>query len=161
MTTTTTNVPAGLSVSERVLYEHLEHHVHAESGMMDLYNTLAATGHPYIPFLADLIGEDEARHHRLFGEWMEAIRTMAVLGAPTKGLPAVDHTKVTPETVALVDRLLEFEKADLTAVKQLRKEITDLRDTTIWGALLETLIADTEKHIGILKFVKRQLKPRS
>ena len=160
MTTTTSHRQIGLSTSEQVLYEHLENHVQAESGMMDLYDTLAATGHPYITFLADLIGEDEARHHRLFGEWMEAIKTMATLGDTSKGMPAIDRTPITPETIALVDRLIGFEKADLTAVKQLRKEIGDMTETTLWGALLETLVADTQKHIGILKFVKKQLKAR-
>ena len=154
--------PSGLngtdpSPSERVLYAHLENHIQAESGMEDLYETLASTNHPYITFLANLIGEDEARHHRLFQEWMESIKAMAVLDSP-KGLPAVDRQPVNAETVALVDRLLQFEKADLVAVKRLRKEIGDMVDTTIWGALIETLIADTNKHINILRFVKKHLR---
>jgi hypothetical protein len=157
-----TKTPSGLSgtnpsASDRVLYAHLENHIQAESGMEDLYDTLAGTGHPYITFLANLIGEDEARHHRLFQEWMESIKAMAVLDM-SKGIPALDRAPVTAETIALVDRLLQFEKADLTAVKKLRKEIADMVDTTVWGALIETLIADTQKHIGILKFIKRHLR---
>ena len=31
-------------------------------------------------------------------------------------------------------------------------------DTTVWGALIESLIADTQKHIAMLKFVKKHLK---
>lgn len=139
-----------------MLYSHLENHIQAEAGMEDLYETLAATGHPYITFLANLIGEDEARHHRLFQEWMESIRAMATLDKP--GIPALDRTPVNAETMALVDRLLQFEKADLTAVKALRKEIGDMVDTTVWGALIESLIADTNKHIGMLKFIKKHLK---
>jgi hypothetical protein len=158
----TTKTPSGLggtnpSGSERVLYAHLENHIQAESGMEDLYDTLASTDHPYITFLANLIGEDEARHHRLFQEWMESIKAMAVLETP-RGLPAIDRQPVNAETIALVDRLLQFEKADLVAVKKLKKEIGDMVDTTIWGALIETLIADTNKHINILKFVKKHLK---
>ena len=159
----TTHKPSGLSgtnpsTSERALYAHLENHIQAESGMEDLYDLLAGTGHPYIAFLANLIGEDEARHHRLFQEWMDSIRAMAVLEEGR--IPNLDRKAVSPETIALVDRLLEFEKADLAAVRKLRKEITDMLDTTVWGALIETLVADTQKHIGILKFIKRHLRTR-
>ena len=87
---------------------------------------------------------------------MESIRAMATLDKP--GIPALDRAPVNPETAALVDRLLQFEKADLVAVKALRKEIGDMADTTVWGALIETLIADTNKHIGMLKFIKKHLK---
>ena len=158
----TIKTPSGLSgtdpsPSDRVLYAHLENHIQAESGMEDLYETLAATSHPYITFLANLIGEDEARHHRLFREWMESIRAMATLDT-SKGLPPIGRQPVSAETLALVDRLIQFEKADLASVRQLRKEISDMVDTTVWGALLETLVADTQKHIGILKFIKRHVK---
>jgi len=158
MATKTKQVPVGLGVKDRVLYEHLQNHIEAESGMEDLYDSLAGTGHPYITFLANLIGEDEARHHRLFQEWMEAIRASAELTEAEDGIPPIDRKPVTPETMALVDRLLEFEKADLAAVKKLRKDISDVAETTLWGALLESLEADTKKHIGILKFLKRQLR---
>ena len=149
-----------ISSSEQTLLSHLEQHIRTEAGMEDLYDTLAATGHPYITFLAKLIAEDEARHHRLFQEWMASIRSMANLDGET-AIPALDRRRPDAETHALVDRLIEFEKADLAAVKQLRHEIGDMLDTTVWGALSETLIADTEKHIAILKFIKRQLRNAS
>jgi hypothetical protein len=160
MPTKTAKRPVGLSTSETKLYDHLQHHVQAESGMMDLYDSLAATGHPYISFLAELIGEDEARHHRLFEKWMTSIRDMASFTPSGDGLPDLDHARVTMETVSLVDRLIEFEKADLAAAKALRKEIEDMLDTTVWGALIEMITADTQKHLGILKFIRKQLKAR-
>jgi rubrerythrin len=155
---TATHLPTNLSASERLLYEHLQQHIQTESGMEDLYDTLAACGHPYITFLADLIAQDEARHHRIFQDWMDSLKAMSELDQGKEPIPLVDRAPVHPETIALVDRLLEFEKDDLAAVKKLRKEVADVGEFGVWQALLETLVADTQKHIGILKFIKKQLR---
>jgi hypothetical protein len=144
------------SAAERTLYAHLQAHVEAEAGMEDLYEHLTGCGHPYVEYLARLIALDEARHHRLFQEWMEAIASMAEL-QPATSVPALDYRPVSPETMALVERLLRFERDDRAAVKQLRRDISDAIDTTVWGVLIESLIADTEKHIGMLKFIKKHL----
>jgi hypothetical protein len=60
----------------------------------------------------------------------------------------------------LVDKLLDFEQADLTAAKKLRHEIRSVRTATLWGMLIELVIADTKKHIKVLKFLRARLAER-
>jgi hypothetical protein len=154
-------IPHDLSDYDRRLIEHLEEHVTAEQEVIDLYDALAHDEHPYVAFIAELIGEDEARHHRLFTEWIETIKALAELRDAPDGIPHVDYHPVDPETIHLVDKLLDFEVADLAAAKKLRHDIRDVRTATLWGMLMELVIADTKKHIKVLKFLRARLAERS
>lgn len=158
---TTSRIPYDLSEYDRNLIGHLEEHVAAEQEVIDLYDALAHDDHPYVAFIAELIGEDEARHHRLFTEWIETIKALAELRDAPDGIPHVDYHPVDPETVYLVDKLLDIEEADLAAAKRLRHEIRDVRTATLWGILMELVIADTKKHIKVLKFLRARLAERS
>jgi rubrerythrin len=157
----TSRTPHDLSEYDRKLIDHLEEHVTAEQEVIDLYDALAHDDHPYVSFIAELIGEDEARHHRLFVEWIETIKALAELREAPDGIPHVDYHPVDPETIHLVDKLLDFEEADLSAAKKLRHEIRDVRTATLWGMLMELVIADTKKHIKVLKFLRDRLAERS
>jgi hypothetical protein len=158
---TTSQVPHDLSEYDRQLIEHLEEHVSAEKEVIDLYDALAHDDHPYVAFIAELIGEDEARHHRLFTEWIETIKALAELRDAPDGIPHVDYHPVDPETIHLVDKLLAFEEADLGAAKKLRRDLHSVRTATLWGMLIELVIADTKKHIKVLKFLRARLGERS
>ena len=128
--------------------------------VIELYEALAHDDHPYVSFVAELIGEDEARHHRLFTEWIETIKSLAELREASDGIPHVDYHPVAASTIDMVERLLEFEEADLAATRQLRREIRDVRNSTLWGMLTELLVADTKKHIKMLKFLRARLSER-
>ena len=157
---TTTRIPHDLSEPDRALIDHLTSHVESEKEMMGLYDALAHDEHPYVAYVANLIAEDEARHHRLFLEWIETIKALAELRDAPDGIPHVDYRPVPPETIAMVDRLLKFEKADLATSQSLRREIRDVRTSTLWGMLVELVIADTKKHITVLKFLRARLAER-
>lgn len=157
---TTTRLPHDLSEFDRELIGHLETHVESEKGVIELYDTLADDEHPYVAFVAKMIGEDEARHHRLFVDWIESIKALAELRQVADGIPHVDHHAVDPETVVLVDRLLAFERQDLAAARSLRHEIREVKTSTLWGLLMDVVIADTKKHIHLLKFLSDRLAER-
>ena len=55
--------------------------------------------------------------------------------------------------MATTDQLLEAERADARDLKQLAKNMEDVRETTLWGLLLELMQDDTSKHIKILQFI--------
>src|SRR5512143_1771302 len=154
---TTTRIPYDLSEFDRKLGEHLSEHVTAEREMIELYDALGQDDHPYVAFIARLIGDDEARHHRLFTEWIETIAALAELRDADDGIPHVDYQPVDLETVAMVERLLEFEQKDLGEAKKLRQELKSVRTSTLWGILVELVIADTKKHIKLLKFLRDRL----
>lgn len=157
---TTSGIPYDLSECDRELIEHLGTHVESEKEVIDLYEALSHDEHPYVAFIADLIGEDEARHHRLFLEWIETIKALAELRDAPDGIPHVDYHHVAPETISIVDRLLAFEVEDLATTRNLRREIRSVRTSTLWGMLVEFLIADTKKHIKVLKFLRARLVER-
>ena len=157
----TSRIPHDLSEYDRRLIEHLDEHVTSEKEVIDLYDALAHDEHPYVAFIAELIGEDEARHHRLFTEWIETIKALAELRDAPDGIPHVDYHAVDPETIELVDKLLHFEEADLAAAKKLRHEIRSMRTATLWSMLMELVIADTKKHIKVLKFLRDRLSERA
>ncbi len=128
--------------------------------MIGLYDALAHDDHPYVAYVAELIAEDEARHHRLFLEWIETIKALAELREAPEGIPHVDYRPVPPETIAMVDRLLKFERKDLAESRKLQREIHNVRTSTLWGMLVELVIADTKKHIKVLKFLRDRLAER-
>lgn len=158
---TTSRIPHDLSEYDRMLIEHLGEHVTAEKDMIDLYEALAHDDHPYVSFIAQLIGDDEARHHRLFTEWIETIKALAELRDAPDGIPHVDYQPVDLETISMVDRLLEFEENDLAEAKKLRHELRSVRTSTLWSMLVDLVIADTKKHIKLLKFLRARLAERS
>jgi rubrerythrin len=157
---TTSRIPHDLSEVDRVLIEHLSSHVESEKEMVGLYDALAHDDHPYVAYIAELIAEDEARHHRLFLEWIETIKALAELREAPDGIPHIDYQPVPPGTIAMVDKLLKFEQSDLAASRKLRREIHDVRTSTLWGMLVELVIADTKKHIKVLKFLRDRLEER-
>ena len=76
------------------------------------------------------------------------------------GIPHVDFRPVPPETIRMVERLLDFEEADLATTRQLRREVRDVRTSTLWGMVVDLVIADTKKHIKVLKFLRARLQER-
>ena len=49
--------------------------------------------------------------------------------------------------------LIRAEKWDRLELKQLRKRLRPLRNTTLWELVVDLMLLDTEKHIRILKLV--------
>ncbi len=49
--------------------------------------------------------------------------------------------------------LIRAEKWDRLELKQLRKSLRPLRNTTLWELVVDLMLLDTEKHIRILKLV--------
>lgn len=58
------------------------------------------------------------------------------------------------EVLAVTERLLKREK-EASELKQLRRELHDVRDTTLWDLLIDLMQRDTDKHIAILHFVQK------
>ena len=71
---------AGPSQWERQLYAHLKEHVETEQAMMERLSDIAErTESKAIRYLANLLMDDEARHHRLFEELASSLETEALM----------------------------------------------------------------------------------
>lgn len=146
----------GASVWEQDMYDYVSGHVATEGAILEEYQRLAddPSGSPAFRFLAGLILADERRHHQIFNDLAESIRQMAEL-SDDGPIPSLRGLKADRERIlATTERLLETERADAKELKQLAKQLKDMRETTLWGLLLELMQDDTSKHIKILQFIR-------
>ena len=154
---TDVDIPYGLSEIEGELYEHLVTHAAFETKLMTRYEALAESSTPWVGFLAGLIAEDEERHHRLYALWAESLRAL-VERDTGDGLPALDRIDDPAALIEATEALLSYERKDLKELRMLKKSIDDVKDTTVWGLVLDVMRADTDKHIAILEFVRHHAK---
>ena len=158
----TNSSAAGPSAWARELHRHLTSHVEIERGMLEEYRSAAeASSSKAFAYLVNLLIEDEIRHHRIFSELADSLETVSLRPGAEPQVPHLDFNRTNKEAVLdLTEKLLEKEQQDALELKRLQRELRDVKDTSIWGLLVDLMERDTQKHIAILKFVKKQTKRR-
>jgi len=157
---TNTSRPPGLSVWEGELLDHLTHHLDTEAGLLGTYERLSReSGSEYVAYLLSLIGEDEARHHRLFEELINALRAPVDRDVGKK-VPTVESAGNAKELLEVVDQFVEAERADKRELRRLARSrnIRTMKGHSLWPLLIELMQRDTEKHLAILGFIRTQLR---
>lgn len=155
-----TSNPAGLSAWEAELLEHLTEHLETEIDLLASYQQLVEKAQaPYVSYLIDLIVEDEARHHRLFGELVNALRAPVERVAGTQ-VPTVTSATDARELLEATEKFLKAERADARELKRLSriKGLRSMRGHSVWPLLVELMERDTKKHQTILRFIRTQLR---
>jgi len=150
----------GLSTWEAELLEHLTQHLDTEQELLVSYQHLVETAQaPYASYLIDLIVEDETRHHRLFAEFVNALRAPVerVEGAQ---VPTVTNATDARELLDATEKFLKAERADARHLKRLSrtKGLRSMRGHSVWPLLVELMERDTKKHQTILRFIRTQLR---
>ncbi len=155
-----TNKLVGASVWESELYEHLMSHEDSERKLLVEYKQAASASQSRaFQYLADLIIEDEVRHHRVFRELASALKTDAEFRPEEPAVPRLDHWGHNPAgVVEETTKLLEREHADADELRRLARQLKDLKDETLWQLLVKLMEMDTAKHIAILDFVRRHAR---
>ena len=152
---------AGPSAWQRDLFAHLTSHVQAESGLLENYSVVAEqTQSKAFRYLVNLLIEDEIRHHRIFTELADSLETEASLSSEDPIIPYMDFYRA--DRVALRDstkQLMENEQKDARELKRLQRELRMVKDTSLWGLLVDLMQRDTQKHIAILRFVRNHARP--
>jgi rubrerythrin len=150
--------PVGASRWERRLFGHLIEHVQLERGLLEEYVAAAeGTRSKALAYLVNLLVDDEIRHHTLFRQLAESLKTTAELQDEDPEVPRMDFDKENrTEVLAITEQLLDREEHDRRELRALRRELRGVTDTTLWGLLVELMQRDTDKHIAILRFAKRQ-----
>jgi len=158
----TNSSAAGPSAWARDLYAHLTSHVEIERGMLEEYRSAAeASSSKAFAYLVNLLIEDEIRHHRIFLDLADSLETVSLRPAEDPQVPYLDFNRTNKEAVSeLTEKLLEKELQDAQELKRLQRELSDVKDTSIWSLLVDLMQRDTQKHIAILKFVKKHIKRR-
>lgn len=156
MTDDTMAPPIGASVWEREMYGHLTEHGRREGQLLDDYVQAAeSTGSKALSYVVQMLMEDERRHHRHFAELAASLKSEAELQHEDPVIPRLDFHRVEREQILdVTQRLLAEERADLAALKRLRRQLRDVEDTTLWALLVDIMERDTAKHIAILEFVE-------
>ena len=149
--------PHGASVWERQMFDHLTDHTRREGAMLSEYAAIAeATESKALSYVINLLLEDERRHHRYFNELASSLKSESELSGEDPVVPRLDLDRVDrAELRETTDRLLEHERSDAKELERLRKELHDVKDTTLWALLVDIMVRDTEKHIAILRFVQQ------
>ena len=146
---------------EREIYEHVARHGRIEGEILEEYRELLADDDmsPAFKYLAEMLLQDEVRHHRIFDDLAETMRQVHddVAGpTPIPSLHGFHADRIRIQRVT--DRLLEVERDDLAELKDLAKRLKEFDKVTLWGLLIELMIDDTKKHIKILKFIRDRSK---
>ena len=130
--------------------------------MLEEYRSAAeASSSKAFEYLVNLLIEDEMRHHRIFLELADSLETISLRPGADPQVPYLDFNRTNKEAVLdLTETLLEKEQQDALELKRLQRELGDVKDTSIWGLLVDLMQRDTQKHIAILKFVKKHTKRR-
>ena len=157
MTEMTDQSSRGPSAWARDLYAHLTSHVQAERGLLEEYSAMAEkTESKAFRYLVNLLIEDEIRHHRIFAELAESLKTEALLTGEEPAVPNLDFGRSDTAAVrAATKTLTESEEQDAKELKRLRRELRDVKDTSLWSLLVDLMQRDTDKHVAVLRFVSK------
>lgn len=148
----------GASADEQRLYDHIVAHGQGEAEALRAYAELAgSTKSKAFAFLAELILDDERRHHEILEKLAQAVRSSAEMSPVAEGMPFLDLGATSAEVREATARLLEIEDEDSKALRQLAEDLAPYADTTLWGIIIDVLRADTAKHQAILHFIARHL----
>lgn len=145
--------PLGASPWERTLFDHLTTHIVQERELLEEYVRAAAhTESKALAYLINWLIDDERRHHGLFMQLALSLKASVELQADSPEVPRMDFDENTVEVLDTTRRLLHQEEQDLCELKALRRDLRDVKDTTLWDLLVELMQRDTDKHIAILRF---------
>ena len=149
---------AGASAWERELYAHLTSHVEGERDLLQEYRAAAqTTPSKALRYLVNLLIDDEIRHHRIFMQLADSLRNDSLLGGKDPSVPYLDFDRESNRdaVIDLTDQLLRREQEDAQELKHLKREVQDVKDTSLWYLLVDLMERDTQKHIAILRFAKK------
>jgi hypothetical protein len=141
--------------SERAIIAQLEGHVEHEKEALEAYEQLAATSpDEHVRYLAHMVLDDEAHHHRVLAEMLNRVRSDAEW-RPVE--PSVPRVRTSQDSRALLDvtaRLLKTEREDLRQVRALKRRLRPQRRTSLLWLMADVLELDTRKHLRILEFLR-------
>jgi hypothetical protein len=145
---------APMSAWEEDLFSHFTQHTEQETTLLSAYEALASSGpSQFVRYLAGMLLEDEKRHHRMFTQLANTLVSQASLTPGEDDVPPLTGGADVAALAPLTDQLIALEEDDKHQLARLRKELRDVRDTTLWDLMVQIAERDTEKHLLILRFI--------
>jgi hypothetical protein len=138
------------------LLAHFTEHENGELDLLRAHLEFRDSGPEHVRYLVDMILQDEAHHHETFRELVNRVRSDIDFRDYEPKVPYLTRDrKKCRALIAATDRLLAFEREDMSSLRHLQKELRPVRDTTLFSLLVELMELDTKKHIAILEFIRR------
>jgi hypothetical protein len=137
----------------------LETHGEREGTALASYERVAgeSSASGAVQYLVRLILEDERRHHRVFAEMANELKSFVWEVAVEPRTPSMGD-RSDPELLQETKRLLAFEKSDAKELRELRRALRHAPRSSLQPLLVDLMRHDTAKHISILEFIRDHLK---
>lgn len=147
--------PSGLTKWEKEIFDHIDSHVTSERELITEYAKWSEdASDSYVRYLVGMIVTDEIRHHQLFLELANSLRSAVEFQDHEPQAPRVSHSTDVGDLLELTNRFIAIEEDDARDLKRMRKHLRPARDVTLWPLLVELMEADTNKHLRILRFIR-------
>jgi hypothetical protein len=159
-TTPSEIAPPPVSAFDALILQHLTEHLAGEAEILDEYRHLAASPDAPVRYLAQLIVEDEERHHRVLTELANQFRSAASLVETTPHVPWLTKSTDRHGLARSVRRLRRFERRDLRQLKKLARRLRPIRGHSLDPVVVTTLEMDTRKHLRYLRELQRIARKR-
>ena len=156
-----TDPPADQKSPIEKLFAQLEAHEREEEDVLKDYEAAAkAAPDAGFRYLMGLVLEDEERHHRLSKAMADEVEQSLMWLRGNEPLPPINPTgDERAELLRQTERFLRIEQDGEKQLAAMRDQVKDLH-----AGLLELIVdmmrADTEKHVHILKYIKKRLQER-
>lgn len=143
---------------EHTILQLLEHHGAAEGEILESYKEISERSEvgDAVQYLIRMILEDERRHHKVFDEMANTLRSFMWEMPVEPRLPPMVR-RSDPELLAETKRLLAFEKNDAKELRSLKKQLKGSQKSSLDPLMVEIMLHDTAKHIAILEYIKARL----
>lgn len=154
-TASSTGVPPQPAPSAEIeLLAMLREHAPREGAALAAYQRLIdAVEDDGVRYLGRLILEDERRHHGVIKEMLQMLESFTS-GVPLEaGTPEL-RPRPDPELRAATTELLALEREDARELRRLRRALRGANVPSLLPLLVEVMISDTQKHIGILRAIR-------
>ena len=148
----------GGSEVERLM-NTFESHENQEREFLHRYKEVADKSKSrFVKFLLQLIISDEEKHHAVTHAMVSTLQGSLRWTHPADAIGILHEGE--EETEELLRLTRDFIRLEKEGVKEYKKLIKECRDYYhgLFGLLLDTMIQDSEKHIGILQFLQKKLK---
>jgi hypothetical protein len=143
---------------EHSVLRMLETHGEREGTALAEYERVAeqSSAGDAVQYLVRMILDDERRHHQVFEEMANELRSFVWEVDVEPRVPSMTE-RPDPALLAETKRLLAFEKDDRKELRQLRKALKHGPRSSLHPLLVELMLLDTNKHIAILEFIRDHL----
>ena len=143
---------------ELLLNEFEAHEAKEEKSIEDYRELVGCMPNPVTRFLLQLIIADEEKHRAVVHAMVATLRGSLTWTKPEGSLEGAGDLAATNGRLRVsTEKFIELEKEGIRECKTLIKESSGYYQG-VFKILLDSMIRDSEKHIELLEFLKKNLK---